>query len=75
MELPTVPGEVRYAFAALPFAASFLFSLCYLILFLLNYNPKIVQDLPSPFPFDLPMVLIKPREACSTAEVYKVRTS
>ncbi|KAJ4891106.1 hypothetical protein Rs2_30854 [Raphanus sativus] len=32
---------------------------------------EIVQDLASPFPFDLPMVLIKPREACSTAEVYK----
>ncbi|CAH8327369.1 unnamed protein product [Eruca vesicaria subsp. sativa] len=32
---------------------------------------EIVQDFPSPFPFDLPMVLIKPREACSTAEVYK----
>ncbi|ESQ50058.1 hypothetical protein EUTSA_v10002004mg [Eutrema salsugineum] len=32
---------------------------------------EIVQDLPSPFPLDLPMVLIKPREACSTAEVYK----
>jgi len=33
---------------------------------------QIVQDLPPPFPLDLPMVLIKPREACSTAEVYKV---
>jgi 4-diphosphocytidyl-2-C-methyl-D-erythritol kinase len=33
---------------------------------------EIVQDLPPPFPLDLPMVLIKPREACSTAEVYKV---
>ncbi|XP_006294319.2 4-diphosphocytidyl-2-C-methyl-D-erythritol kinase, chloroplastic [Capsella rubella] len=32
---------------------------------------EIVQDLPPPFPLDLPMVLIKPREACSTAEVYK----
>ncbi|CAA7018389.1 unnamed protein product [Microthlaspi erraticum] len=32
---------------------------------------EIVQDLPPPFPIDLPMVLIKPREACSTAEVYK----
>lgn len=28
--------------------------------------------MPSPVPFDLPMVLIKPPEACSTAEVYKV---
>lgn len=36
------------------------------------FSSKIVQDLASPFPFDLPMVLIKPREACSTAEVYKV---
>ncbi|XP_071706925.1 4-diphosphocytidyl-2-C-methyl-D-erythritol kinase, chloroplastic/chromoplastic-like [Rutidosis leptorrhynchoides] len=32
---------------------------------------EIVQDIPSPAPFDLPMVLIKPPEACSTAEVYK----
>lgn len=32
---------------------------------------EIVQDIPSPVPFDLPMVLIKPPEACSTAEVYK----
>ncbi|CAH2060731.1 unnamed protein product [Thlaspi arvense] len=32
---------------------------------------EIVQDLAPPFPIDLPMVLIKPREACSTAEVYK----
>ncbi|KAK1406108.1 hypothetical protein QVD17_41394 [Tagetes erecta] len=32
---------------------------------------EIVQDIPSPVPFDLPMVLIKPPEACSTADVYK----
>ncbi|KAJ0702604.1 putative 4-(cytidine 5'-diphospho)-2-C-methyl-D-erythritol kinase [Helianthus annuus] len=32
---------------------------------------EMVQDIPSPVPFDLPMVLIKPPEACSTAEVYK----
>ncbi|PWA48373.1 4-(cytidine 5'-diphospho)-2-c-methyl-d-erythritol kinase 1 [Artemisia annua] len=32
---------------------------------------EVVQDIPSPVPFDLPMVLIKPPEACSTAEVYK----
>ncbi|KAF2290063.1 hypothetical protein GH714_001696 [Hevea brasiliensis] len=32
---------------------------------------EIVQDIPSPVPLDLPMVLIKPQEACSTAEVYK----
>nr|XP_043631621.1 4-diphosphocytidyl-2-C-methyl-D-erythritol kinase, chloroplastic/chromoplastic [Erigeron canadensis] len=32
---------------------------------------EIVQDIPTPVPFDLPMVLIKPPEACSTAEVYK----
>ncbi|VFR02657.1 unnamed protein product [Cuscuta campestris] len=30
-----------------------------------------VQDIPSPIPFEIPMVLIKPKEACSTAEVYK----
>lgn len=33
---------------------------------------QVVQDIPSPIPFDIPMVLIKPQEACSTAEVYKV---
>lgn len=32
---------------------------------------EIVRDIPSPLPADLPMVLIKPREACPTAEVYK----
>lgn len=32
---------------------------------------EIVEDIPSPVPLDLPMVLIKPPEACSTAEVYK----
>ncbi|OAY61273.1 4-diphosphocytidyl-2-C-methyl-D-erythritol kinase, chloroplastic [Manihot esculenta] len=32
---------------------------------------EVVQDIPSPVPLDLPMVLIKPQEACSTAEVYK----
>ncbi|KAJ4840615.1 hypothetical protein Tsubulata_020917 [Turnera subulata] len=32
---------------------------------------EIVQDIPSPVPSDIPMVLIKPLEACSTAEVYK----
>nr|AWK21653.1 4-diphosphocytidyl-2-C-methyl-D-erythritol kinase [Panax sokpayensis] len=32
---------------------------------------EIVQDLPPPISFDLPMVLIKPPQACSTAEVYK----
>ncbi|KAK4407506.1 4-diphosphocytidyl-2-C-methyl-D-erythritol kinase, chloroplastic [Sesamum angolense] len=30
-----------------------------------------VEDIPPPVPFDVPMVLIKPPEACSTAEVYK----
>jgi len=33
---------------------------------------QVVQDIPSPIPFDIPMVLIKPQQACSTAEVYKV---
>ncbi|KAH0764495.1 hypothetical protein KY285_000366 [Solanum tuberosum] len=32
---------------------------------------EVVQDIPSPIPFDIPMVLIKPQQACSTAEVYK----
>lgn len=32
---------------------------------------EVVQDLPAPIPFDIPMVLIKPPQACSTAEVYK----
>ncbi|KAJ4724526.1 4-diphosphocytidyl-2-C-methyl-D-erythritol kinase [Melia azedarach] len=32
---------------------------------------EVVQDLPPPIPLDIPMVLIKPKEACSTAEVYK----
>ena len=33
---------------------------------------QVVQDIPSPIGYDIPMVLIKPPEACSTAEVYKV---
>nr|APC65703.1 4-diphosphocytidyl-2-C-methyl-D-erythritol kinase [Cinnamomum camphora] len=32
---------------------------------------EVVQDIPPPIPLDLPMVLIKPPEACPTAEVYK----
>ncbi|PKI57809.1 hypothetical protein CRG98_021876 [Punica granatum] len=32
---------------------------------------EVVQDIPPPIPLDLPMVLIKPPQACSTAEVYK----
>lgn len=32
---------------------------------------EVVQNLPPPVPLDIPMVLIKPQEACSTAEVYK----
>ncbi|WCJ20560.1 4-diphosphocytidyl-2-C-methyl-D-erythritol kinase chloroplastic [Euphorbia peplus] len=32
---------------------------------------EIVEDIPSPLPPNLPMVLIKPQEACPTAEVYK----
>ncbi|XP_059665494.1 4-diphosphocytidyl-2-C-methyl-D-erythritol kinase, chloroplastic/chromoplastic [Cornus florida] len=32
---------------------------------------EVVQDIPAPIPFDIPMVLIKPQQACSTAEVYK----
>ncbi|PPS11174.1 hypothetical protein GOBAR_AA09467 [Gossypium barbadense] len=32
---------------------------------------EFVQDISHPLPSDIPMVLIKPREACSTAEVYK----
>lgn len=32
---------------------------------------EVVQDIPCPIPLDLPMVLIKPPEACPTAEVYK----
>ncbi|GAA0148468.1 amino acid kinase [Lithospermum erythrorhizon] len=33
---------------------------------------EVVEDLPSPIPSSVPMVLIKPQEACSTAEVYKL---
>lgn len=32
---------------------------------------EVVQDIPRPIPSDLPIVLIKPKEACPTAEVYK----
>ncbi|CAL5425516.1 unnamed protein product [Camellia sinensis] len=32
---------------------------------------EVVRDIPPPIPFDIPMVLIKPQQACSTAEVYK----
>ncbi|KAF3330715.1 4-diphosphocytidyl-2-C-methyl-D-erythritol kinase [Carex littledalei] len=32
---------------------------------------EVVEDIPRPLPTDLPMVLIKPKEECSTAEVYK----
>lgn len=32
---------------------------------------EVVQNVPPPVPLDVPMVLIKPQEACSTAEVYK----
>ncbi|XP_074583011.1 4-diphosphocytidyl-2-C-methyl-D-erythritol kinase, chloroplastic [Curcuma longa] len=32
---------------------------------------EVVEDIPRALPRDLPMVLIKPPEACSTAEVYK----
>ncbi|KAH1130496.1 hypothetical protein J1N35_001874 [Gossypium stocksii] len=32
---------------------------------------EFVQDISHPLPSDIPMVLIKPKEACSTAEVYK----
>ncbi|KAK3025970.1 hypothetical protein RJ639_040944 [Escallonia herrerae] len=31
----------------------------------------VVLDIPPPIPLDIPMVLIKPPQACSTAEVYK----
>ncbi|XP_019418080.1 PREDICTED: 4-diphosphocytidyl-2-C-methyl-D-erythritol kinase, chloroplastic-like [Lupinus angustifolius] len=32
---------------------------------------EVVQDIPPPISLDIPMVLIKPQQACSTAEVYK----
>ncbi|CAA0813173.1 4-diphosphocytidyl-2-C-methyl-D-erythritol kinase- chloroplastic [Striga hermonthica] len=32
---------------------------------------EVVEDIPPSIPLDLPMVLIKPQEACPTAEVYK----
>lgn len=32
---------------------------------------EVVKDIPPPVPLSTPMVLIKPPEACSTAEVYK----
>ncbi|KAK4784991.1 hypothetical protein SAY86_001680 [Trapa natans] len=32
---------------------------------------EVVQDIPPLIPLDLPMVLIKPPQACSTAEVYR----
>lgn len=32
---------------------------------------EIVEDIPPPVSLDIPMVLIKPPQACSTAEVYK----
>ncbi|KAG6501425.1 hypothetical protein ZIOFF_041305 [Zingiber officinale] len=31
---------------------------------------EVVEDIPRALPMDLPMVLIKPPEACSTAEIY-----
>ncbi|RZB57420.1 4-diphosphocytidyl-2-C-methyl-D-erythritol kinase, chloroplastic/chromoplastic [Glycine soja] len=34
---------------------------------------EVVQNIPPPVSLDVPMVLIKPPEACSTAEVYKPR--
>lgn len=34
---------------------------------------QVVQDILPPVPLDIPMSLIKPQEACSTAEVYKVK--
>lgn len=33
---------------------------------------QVVQNILPPVPLDIPMVLIKPQQACSTAEVYKV---
>ncbi|XP_031496170.1 4-diphosphocytidyl-2-C-methyl-D-erythritol kinase, chloroplastic [Nymphaea colorata] len=32
---------------------------------------EVVQDIPSPIPMDMPLVLIKPQEACPTGEVYR----
>ncbi|KAH6814279.1 kinase [Perilla frutescens var. frutescens] len=32
---------------------------------------EVVEDIAPPIPLDLPMVLIKPQEACPTGEVYK----
>ncbi|XP_077218426.1 4-(cytidine 5'-phospho)-2-C-methyl-D-erithritol kinase [Tasmannia lanceolata] len=32
---------------------------------------EVVQDIPPPIPLDIPMVLIKPQQACPTGEVYK----
>lgn len=32
---------------------------------------EVVQNVPPPVALDIPMVLIKPQQACSTAEVYK----
>ncbi|XWS52638.1 hypothetical protein CRYUN_Cryun11dG0088200 [Craigia yunnanensis] len=32
---------------------------------------EVVQDISPPLPFDIPVVLIKPKDTCSTAEVYK----
>ncbi|KAH9572699.1 hypothetical protein CY35_02G165600 [Sphagnum magellanicum] len=33
---------------------------------------EVVRDIAPPIPLDTPMVLIKPKEECSTAEVYKM---
>ncbi|PON59210.1 4-diphosphocytidyl-2C-methyl-D-erythritol kinase [Parasponia andersonii] len=51
-----------------------------LVQIFLSFSPKgqpvvlveVVQDILPPVPLNIPMVLIKPPEACSTAEVYKV---
>ncbi|XP_058079052.1 4-diphosphocytidyl-2-C-methyl-D-erythritol kinase, chloroplastic-like isoform X3 [Magnolia sinica] len=32
---------------------------------------EVVEDIPPPIPLDMPMVLIKPQQACPTGEVYK----
>ncbi|CAI0542247.1 unnamed protein product [Linum tenue] len=32
---------------------------------------EVVEDMPSPIPLDIPMVLVKPPQACPTGEVYK----
>lgn len=67
-------SPVRYQSAACgsPLSAPHAFGCCFCLWLLHPLVLQVVEDVSPILPLDLPLALMKPPEACSTADVYRV---